>query len=77
MDAKDVDLIISNNPNSCYYSLLHILGGAIGQADLRPREAEFLRHRAESAAAAVRPTCGLDCDDHCPVSGRAEHDSVD
>ena len=77
MDVKDVDLIISNNPNSCYYSLLRLVGDAIGQADLLPRDATFLRRQAEFSAAAVRPSCGLDCDQRCPVSGRAEDDSVD
>lgn len=51
--------IVAANSGACYRTLIGILDAAG-------------IHDCDTVAASARPDCGYDCDDRCPVSGRAE-----
>ena len=55
--------IISTNPRVCYRNLCGLVRNAI-------RDQGF--DETEHLIAAARPDCGYDCDEVCPVSGKAE-----
>ena len=60
----DITRYIAANSKTCYRDLV---AGMIPMLSSAPAA---LRKFAADAAIAARPSCGYDCDERCPVSGR-------
>ena len=61
--------IIAANPKMCYRNLYSKLYREV----LSKNNDSKLDNIVENMLISARPGCGYDCDELCPVSGRAEH----
>lgn len=59
----EVQAVIDGHPKSCFRTIMPKLDKMFGGS-----APDWAWHRLE----VVRPDCGMDCDEGCPVSGHAE-----